>query len=49
MNGIKISKENLENLETLHNVIEIEENSEVSLDEVLTRVLKFYNEFVPYN
>ncbi len=49
MNGNKISEANLSQLEKLHDVIEVEENTEVTIDEVLTRVLRFYSKFVPYN
>ena len=49
MVGTKISEENLRNLESIQDIIEVEEDNDVSLDETLSRVLKFYGRFVPYN
>jgi hypothetical protein len=45
----KISEVNLRKLESIQGVINVEEDEAVSLDEVLSRVLKFYGKFVPYN
>lgn len=49
MVGTKISEVNLKKLESIQDIIEAEEDSNVSLDETLSRVLKFYGRFVPYN
>ena len=45
----KISEVNLRKLESIQGVIKVEEDEAVSLDETLSRVLKFYGKFVPYN
>ncbi|MCK4318307.1 hypothetical protein KAW53_06040 [Candidatus Bathyarchaeota archaeon] len=45
----KISEVNLKKLESIRGVINVEEDEAVSLDETLSRVLKFYGKFVPYN
>ena len=45
----KISEENLRKLESIQDVINVEEGDAVSLDETLSRVLSFYGRFVPYN
>jgi hypothetical protein len=45
----KISEVNLRKLESIQSVIKVEEGDEVSLDEALSRVLRFYGKFVPYN
>ncbi len=45
----KISEDNLKKLESIQGVITVEEGDEVSLDEALSRVLNFYEKFVPYN
>jgi hypothetical protein len=45
----KISDVNLKKLESIQDVIEVEEGEAVSLDETLSRVLRFYGRFVPYN
>ena len=45
----KISKENLKKLASIQGVIKVEEGEAVSLDETLSRVLRFYGKFVPYN
>jgi hypothetical protein len=45
----KISEVNLRKLESIQGVINVEEDEAVSLDETLSRVLKFYGKFVPYN
>jgi len=46
---MKISKINQEHLETLKQVIQLEEDRELTTDQALTRVLGFYKKFVPYN
>jgi len=45
----KISEVNLKKLESIRGVINVEEDEAVSLDETLSRVLKFYGKFVPYS
>jgi len=45
----KISEINLRKLESIRGVINVEEGEAVSLDETLSRVLKFYGKFVPYS
>jgi hypothetical protein len=45
----KISEVNLKKLESIQDVINVEEGEVVSIDETLSRVLKFYGKFVPYN
>ena len=45
----KISEVNLKKLESIQDVINVEEGDAVSLDETLSRVLKFYGKFVPYS
>jgi hypothetical protein len=45
----KISEVNLRKLESIRGVIKAEEGEAVSLDEALSRVLRFYGKFVPYN
>jgi hypothetical protein len=44
-----IGEDNLKKLESIQSVISVEEGDEVSLDEALGRVLRFYEKFVPYN
>jgi hypothetical protein len=45
----KISEDNLRKLESIQGVINVEEDEAVSIDEALSRVLRFYERFVPYN
>ena len=45
----KINEVNLRKLESIQGVIKVEEDEAVSLDETLSRVLRFYEKFVPYN
>jgi len=45
----KISEVNLRKLESIQGVINVEEDEAVTLDETLSRVLRFYGKFVPYN
>jgi hypothetical protein len=45
----EISEDNLRKLESIRGVINVEEGDAVSLDEALSRVLRFYGRFVPYN
>ena len=45
----KISEINLKKLASIQGGIKVEEGDAVSLDETLSRVLKFYGKFVPYN
>ena len=44
-----INKINEEYLENLKQVIEAEEGHKVTIDHILSRVLEFYKQFVPYN
>jgi hypothetical protein len=44
----RISESNLVKLESLKEVILAEEAKSVSVDDALSRVLDFYNRFVPY-
>lgn len=44
-----IGEDNLRKLELIQDVINVEEGDSVSLDEALSRVLRFYGRFVPYN
>ena len=46
---MKISNYNLNNIEDIREVIEAEEGKEVTIEETLNRVLRFYKRFVPYN
>lgn len=46
---MKISNYNLKKLETIREVIETEEGKEVTVEETLDRVLRFYNKFVLYD
>jgi histidyl-tRNA synthetase len=48
MVGNTISELNLVKLESLQKVILAEEDKKVSVDDTLSRVLDFYNKFVPY-
>ena len=45
---LNFSRENTESLKSIQKIIFEYENKIQSLDEVLTRVLEFYGEFVPY-
>jgi hypothetical protein len=45
----KINEVNLRKLEAIQGVIKVEEYEAISLDETLSRVLRFYEKFVPYN
>jgi len=45
----KINEVNLRKLESIQGVIKVEEDEAISLDETLSRVLRFYEKFVPYN
>jgi hypothetical protein len=45
----KINEVNLRKLEAIQGVIKVEEDEAISLDETLSRVLRFYEKFVPYN
>ena len=46
---IDIAKENIRKLEEIQRVILVEDEDPTTLDEVLSRVLNFYRNFVPYN
>lgn len=43
-----ISKSNLKDLEAIRGIIEIETGEDVTVDQVLTRILDFYQKFVPF-
>jgi hypothetical protein len=49
MNGNMISERTLRTLESIQDVIMVEEGKELCLDETLERVLSFYRRFVPYD
>jgi hypothetical protein len=49
LRNMKISNINLKNIEDIREVIEAEEGKEVTAEETLERVLRFYKRFVPYN
>ena len=46
---MKISNYNLKEIEDIREVIEAEEAKDVTIEETLDRVLRFYKKFVPYN
>lgn len=48
LKDLELRRQNLKDLRTLQKVIFIEESQELTLDEVLTRILSFYRKFVPY-
>ena len=49
MRNMKISNYNLKKIEDIREVIETEEGKDVTVEETLDRVLRFYKKFVPYN
>lgn len=49
LRNMKISNYNLKNIEDIREVIIAEEGKEVTAEETLERVLRFYKKFVPYN
>lgn len=46
---IDIAWDNLQKLEQIRNVVLMEDGVDSSLDEILSRVLKFYGKFVPFD
>ncbi|MBT3284890.1 hypothetical protein HN807_01245 [Candidatus Bathyarchaeota archaeon] len=46
---MKISNINLKKIEDIREIIEVEEGKEVTTEETLDRILRFYKKFVPYN
>ena len=46
---MEISKNNLKKIESIREIMEVEEGKNVTFEETLDRVLKFYGKFVPYN
>lgn len=46
---MKISSYNLRKIEDIQEVIQAEEGKEVTVEETLDRVLRFYHKYVPYN
>ena len=49
LRNMQISTYNLRKIEDIKSVIEAEEGKEVTIEETLDRVLRFYKNFVPYN
>jgi len=45
----KLSLKNLERMKTLQKIMLLEEGKDLTIDEVLTRLLEFYRIFVPYS
>ena len=45
----KLSAENLENLKAIQMIFLIEEGEILTIDGVLSRILKFYRSYIPYN
>lgn len=43
-----LSAENAENLKSIQKIILYEEGKELTLDEVITRILQFYQNFLPF-
>ena len=48
LRDIRLRRQNFEGLRALQKIMLIEEDQAYSIDEVLTRVLTFYNRFVPF-
>ena len=46
---MKISNVNLKHIKDIREVIKAEEGKEVTPEETLERVLRFYKKYVPYN
>ena len=49
LRNMKISNYNLKKTENIRDVIETEEGKQVTFEEALDRVLRFYGKYVPYN
>jgi hypothetical protein len=49
MTQAEIADENLLKLMQIQEIVEYEDGLELSIDEVLARILGFYRRFVPYN
>jgi len=45
---LALRRQNAEDLRSIQKVISLEEEKELTLEEVLARVLSFYSRFVPY-
>ena len=45
---LALRRQNAEDLKSIQKVFSLEEEKELTLDEVLARVLSFYRRFVPY-
>jgi hypothetical protein len=43
-----LSEENLRNLKAIQHMIYVEEAKQVTVNEALNRILRFYHKFVPY-
>ncbi|MFH2110692.1 MAG: hypothetical protein ABIJ47_05460 [Candidatus Bathyarchaeota archaeon] len=48
LRGLELGERNQKDLEALQEVIALEEDEFLSTEEVLSRVLSFYNRFVPF-
>lgn len=46
---MEVSNYNLKKIENIREVIATEEGKEVTVEEALDRVLRFYGKYVPYN
>jgi len=44
---MKISNYNLKNIEDIREIIKVEEGKDVTVEETLDRVLRFYKKYVP--
>jgi hypothetical protein len=44
----KMSEQNRKSLESIREIIEVEEEKTLTLDETLSRVLRHYRRFVPF-
>lgn len=45
---LAVRRQNIEDIRAIQKVISVMEESDLTLDEVLARVLSFYRRFVPY-
>ena len=48
LRDLDIRRQNVRDLRAIQDVISLEEAQDLSLDEVLARLLSFYRRFVPY-
>lgn len=49
MAEINLSDGNIQNLKAVRNMISVEDGKEIDVDEALSRILRFYRIFVPYD